>query len=55
MENIVLRPVERLAGLIAEILRINGVLGQICTKALLGYDGALQIVVTVDSHCIGGH
>ena len=45
MEDVVVRLVERLAGVIEEVDRIDGVLREIRAEADLGNDGALEVVL----------
>jgi hypothetical protein len=45
VERVSVATVERLAGVVEEVQRIDGVLGQIGTKAQLSDDGTLQVVV----------
>ena len=55
MDLVFVCTVERFAGVVTEIERIDGILGQICPEAHLGDDGALEVVVAVHAHCVGVH
>ena len=55
MERVLVGAVERLAGFVAEIERVDRILGQVRAEAELRNDGALEVVIAVDAHRVGVH
>src|SRR4029077_2281315 len=55
MNRIFVCPIERFAGVVAEVEGIYGIFGNIRTQPELRNDGALEIVVAVATHCVGVH
>src|SRR5262245_2829932 len=55
MDRVVVLPVERLASLVPKIERVDGVFREIGAEPYLRNNGALQIVVAVDTHRVGVH
>jgi hypothetical protein len=55
MDRVFIRAVERFAGIVSEIERIDGILGQIRAEADLGEDRTLEVVIPVHAHGVSIH
>src|SRR5262245_60794946 len=55
MDRVVTATVERLAGVVGEVERIDRILGQVGPEPYLRDDGPFQIVIAIDTHGVGVH
>ena len=55
VQDVVALAIQRLAGGVSEVQRIDRVLRQVGAEALLRDDGALQVVIAINTHGVGVH
>ena len=55
VEGVFARAIERLAGVVEKVQRIDRIFGEVGAEADLRDHGALQVVVAIDTHGVGVH
>jgi hypothetical protein len=54
-DGVLVCAIERLAGFVAEIKRVDGILDHIRAKSLLRENSPLQVIIAIYAHCVGVH